>query len=325
MASVSWALDAEALRELKSEYERPDEIPYPSDNPYSEQKAQLGKMLFFDPRLSASGSQSCATCHNPSFHWVDGLPQSVGHEHKKLARKSQALLNLAWDELFFWDGRAKSLEEQVIQPIESVEEMGMDMLQLLQTLQSIPGYQSAFAQAFPDQQPAMSKDTMAKALATYVRSIVSGTAPFDRWIAGDDNAISETAKKGFELFNGKANCSACHAEWNFSDGSFHDIGLKTDDPGRARILPNVSSMQHAFKTVGLRNIAERAPYMHNGSLATLADVVAHYNNGFIQRESLSVEIEPLNLSRQEQHALVAFLETLTSQDAPVSLPVLPRK
>ncbi len=312
------------LKNLKKLYSRPINIPYPSSNPYSFKKEQLGKILFFDPRLSASGTQSCATCHNPALNWEDGMALGTGDQHKKLGRSTPTILNLAWDEFYFWDGRADSLEAQASMPIESAAEMNMTEGKLITFLKSISEYGVLFADAFPENIDPINKTNLSKAIATYERGIISGTAPFDRWIEGDRDAISDEAKQGFILFNKKANCAACHSGWNFSDSSFHDIGLTSPDRGRGKFIPHIAPMQHAFKTTGLRNIAQRAPYMHDGSLETLDEVLDHYNNGFIKRKSLSDEIKPLHLSSKEKNALIAFLETLTSKDKPVVIPVLPK-
>jgi cytochrome c peroxidase len=164
---------------------------------------------------------------------------------------------------------------------------------------------------------------IAKAIATFERTVVSGIAPLDKWVGGDEEAITTAAKRGFDLFNGKTNYVACHSGWNFTDDSFDDIGLPDDDIGRGKQVPNVKVMQHAFKTPALRNAVERAPYMHEGSLRNLHSVVRHYNDGFTKRESLSDQIYPLGLSDREQGDLVAFLKTLSSNDAPVAMPRLP--
>ena len=326
LLATPYSLKASDIEEMKSQYQRPNEIPFPEDNPYSEEKAKLGKILYFDPRLSASGTQSCATCHNPSFDWGDGMGLAVGHGHKRLGRKSPTILNLAWDheaEAYMWDGRKSSLEEQALGPIEAGVEMNMSMDILIPVLKEIEEYQKLFKSAFPNDEDPINKTNIGKAIATYERTIVSGEAPFDKWIKGNEDAISESAKKGFILFNGKANCSACHSGWNFSDASFHDIGIDDDDKGRGAIVP-IPSMQHAFKTVGLRNIDRRAPYMHNGSIKTLMEVINHYDHGFVKRESLSDEMKELNLTDDEKQDLVEFLKTLTSDDEPVTLPKLPR-
>lgn len=313
------------MSEMKKAYARPTEIPYPAENPYTKEKSDLGKMLYFDPRLSKSGTQSCATCHNPSFSWEDGLALGIGHEHKQLGRATPTILNLAWDDLFFWDGRAATLEEQALGPIASSAEMAMDLDQMLVNLYQAEGYLEHFKKAFPDDKgDVITKEKVANAIATFERGIVSANAPFDKWIAGDEAAISEEAKRGFVLFNKKGNCAACHSGWNFSDSSFHDIGLDDPDLGRGKILAQIVPMQHAFKTVGLRNIDRRGPYMHNGSMKTLEDVINHYNDGFVKRDSLSDQIKPLNLTDDEKKDLVAFLHTLTSVDEPMALPELPR-
>lgn len=309
------------IKELKAQYKRPTSIPYLPDNKYSKEKEILGKALFFETRMSGSGVMSCATCHNPSFGWSDGLPLAVGHGHKVLGRRSPTILNLAWTEKMMWDGRFVHLENQALGPLESEGEMNMNMTILSDKIMSIPGYQVMFNKAFPGQQ--ITNKLIGQAIGIYERGIVSGIAPFDKWINGDEKAISEDAKKGFVLFNTKANCAACHNSWRFTDDSFHDIGLKSDDIGRGKFL-KIKSQQYAFKTPGLRNIAERTPYMHDGSEKDLNAVIEFYNRGGeVKRESLSGSIFPLNLSDEEKKQLLAFLKTLTSKDPLVTLPVLP--
>jgi len=314
---------AEITAAMKALYNRPDSIPYPKDNPYSEAKANLGKTLFFETRLSRSQVMSCATCHNPGFDWTDGNPKGVGDYHKTLPRKVPTLFNLAWDDLFFWDGRAEGLEKQGLGPMQSATEMHMSLDEAVTRLKAIHEYAPLFTSAFPGQSDPITPENIAKAIAIFERSIISGEAPFDRWIKGDENAISAEAKHGFLLFNTKARCADCHTGWNFSDDSFHDTGVDDADIGRGKFLP-FTTMQHAFKSVGLRNIERRAPYMHNGSLATLMDVINHYDHGFVKRESLADDIKPLHLSEQEKQDLVEFLKTLTSRDTPVTIPEMPK-
>jgi len=309
---------------LKKDYLRPASVLFASDNPYSDAKYTLGKILFFDPRLSESKVMSCATCHNPGLNWVDGLNKGVGNFHQQLGRKTLSLLNLAWDDLYFWDGRADSLEHQAPMVFEIPKVMNMNFATVLERINDIAGYRTLFDAAFPGEKDPVTRDNVGKALAIFERKIVSGMAPFDRWIAGDESAISDQSKRGFVLFNKKANCAACHSGWNFSDGSFHDTGLNDDDIGRGKFLPDMVLMQHAFKTPGLRNIAGRAPYMHDGSRKTLEEVVDFYNDGFAKRPSLASEIKPLHLTDDEKKDLVSFLETLTSVDDPVTLPMLPQ-
>lgn len=316
-------INAAELMQLQAQYRRPKAIPYPDNNPYTKDKIRLGHKLFFDPRLSVSGTRSCATCHNPSLDWTDGLPRAVSLDGKPLRRKTPTILNLAWDELYFWDGRAESLEDQATKPIEAKDEMGgVDMHALMAGFVATDEYARLFAKSFPEDKEPVSVINLAKALAAYERTIVSGPAPFDRWIDGKEKAISEAAQRGFVVFNGKANCAACHSGWRFSDGSFHDIGLPGVDAGRGKVV-NLLSMQNAFKTVGLRNIDRRRPYMHDGSLATLEEVVDHYDHSFIRRASLSSMIKPLFLTVEEKKDLVAFLQSLTSDEQPISVPTLP--
>jgi cytochrome c peroxidase len=202
--------------------------------------------------------------------------------------------------------------------------MNQPLSGLVVRLQAIDAYRESFSRAYPGEP--LGEGTLAKAIATFERSVVSGTAPFDRWIAGDEDAITDEAKTGFDLFNSKARCAKCHTGWNFTDDGFYDIGLRGEDRGRGGVLKSLEAVQFAFKTPTLRNCAKRFPFMHDGSQATLWDVIEVYNNGGekIQRPSLSPDIVPLRLSEPERRALLRFLETLTSIDASVSIPILPR-
>jgi cytochrome c peroxidase len=307
---------------LKAGYRRPAFIPFPRENPYTLEKASLGKKLFFDPRLSLMSAQSCASCHSPGFGWGDGLSLGVGDSMKKLERRTPTVVNSAWGPLFMWDGSAANLEQQVLTPIQGADEMNMPIERLMTRLASIAEYRSMFAVAFPD--GGMSPKTLADAIATYERTVVSGLSPFDAWIEGDESAIPEAAKRGFTLFNTKGRCSSCHEGWNFTNDGFQDIGLRSADIGRAAQLPSISKMTHAFKTPGLREIERRGPYMHDGSLATLEDVVEHYDGGGVSRPSRSDLIEPLGLEAGEKTDLVAFLRTLTSKTNSTIMPLLPR-
>jgi cytochrome c peroxidase len=309
------------LAALWAQYRRPDRIPYPADNPWSEAKARLGHVLFFDPRLSGSNSMSCASCHNPALGWEDGMPVGRGEAANRLGRATPTILNIAWAELLMWDGRKESLEEQALGPISADVEMNQALPELVAELSAIPGYRRLFQAAYGRDE--ITGEGIARALATFQRGVVSGTAPFDRWIAGDESAISDSAKRGFALFNGKANCAACHSGWRFTDDGFHDIGLASQDIGRAEHMPDIPVLRHAFKTPTLRNVAQRTPYMHDGSARSLRETVLHYDTGFVERPSLSPEMRRLGLSGQEVDDLVAFLRTLTSADAPVPMPTLP--
>jgi cytochrome c peroxidase len=307
---------------MKTQYRRPSSIPFPKDNPYSPQKMSLGKKLYFDTRLSVTSAQSCASCHSPGYGWGDGLAVGVGHGMAKLGRHSPTVVNAAWGAIFMWDGRLANLEEQALGPIQSPGEMNMPIEQLMARLASIAEYKPLFAEAFPDQ--GMTAGTLAQAIATYERTIVSERAPFDFWIEGNEQAISEDAKRGFAIFNGKAQCASCHEGWNFTNDGFQDIGLPSQDVGRGQFMPAVLKMQYAFKTPGLREITRRSPFMHDGSIATLEQVVEHYDQGGVDRPSRSDLMKPLGLTSKEKSDLVAFLKTLTSSLDPTTVPVLPR-
>jgi len=311
------------LRDRARAFARPTSVPHPDGNAWTEARVTLGRTLFFDPRLSASGTVSCATCHNPSFDWADGLPRAVGHGMKELRRRTPTILNLAWAEALFWDGRADTLEQQALGPIQATDEMNLTLEELMARLGAIEGYVPLFEAAYPGE--GISADTVAKAIAVFERTVVSEEAPFDRWLAGEEAAMSPEAVRGFDLFTGKASCDTCHAGWRFTDDSFHDIGTQGGDVGRGELLPDIVVTQHAFKTPTLRNVDHRAPYMHNGSEADLVAVIDLYDaGGRVRRESLSPEIRELGLSAREKQDLLAFLGSLTSTPTPVTIPRLPR-
>jgi cytochrome c peroxidase len=312
---------AQSLAQLKLRYRSPSTVPHPDDNAPSAARAALGEALFFDPRLSASSDISCATCHDPDRAWGDGRARAVGAGGHVLARRTPTILNLAWSELLFWDGRATSLEAQAVAPLESPLEMNESAETSAARLRQIEGYRRRFEAAYPGE--GITPRTIAKAIAVFERTVVSSPSPFDAWIAGDDRAISASAVRGFVLFNTRANCAVCHEGWSLTDGSFYDIGLPPHDRGRGALVP-LPSMQFAFKTPTLRDVARRGPYMHDGSLATLADVVEHYDRGGEARSSRSAEVRPLGLSAADKADLVAFLEALTSPPRPARRPELPR-
>ena len=314
--------EAASIETMKAEFRRPQAIPFPDHNPFTPAKAALGKKLYFDPRLSASSTQSCASCHNPALGWGDGLRVGVGHAMEQLRRRSPTLVNAAWGSIFMWDGRADSLESQALGPIQSRAEMDMPMDKLIPRLSSIRDYKPLFAAAFPNE--GLSASTLTRAIATYERTIVSGSSPFDAWVEGDEQAISDTAKRGFVVFNTTGGCASCHSGWNFTDDGFHDIGLPSQDVGRGQFLPSIVKMQHAFKTPTLREIAYRAPYMHDGSLVTLEKVVEHYSSGGIARQSRSELVMPLALTSAQKDEIVQFLKSLSSTTTPPKLPTLPR-
>jgi cytochrome c peroxidase len=313
------------LAELMEPYQRAESIPFPPDNPYSEAKEKLGRMLFFDPILSGSRTVSCGSCHNPGLSWADGRKLAAGVGQMEL--HTPTLIDVAWVPVLGWDGKYRSLESVAFGPLLAPLSMNNTEPEIIGRLTGIPGYVQAFAKAFPgaETEPKITRPHIEQAIATFERTIQAGRAPFDRWIAGDETAISESAKRGFVLFNGKASCADCHQGPSFTDFSFHDIGIAgEDDIGRGRLFPTGVKLQHAFKVPTLRDVSRRAPYMHDGSLPTLEAVVDEYNTGGIDRPSRSSLIHPLGLTADEKRDLVTFLKTLTGDPTPFEVPALPR-
>jgi cytochrome c peroxidase len=303
------------LAALKAAFRRPAGVPFPPDDPYSENKRALGEALFHDKRLSSDGSLACASCHDRGKGFADGKAHGRGVPGRELKRHTPTLWNLAWASPVFWDGRARSLEEQVAGPIESPDEMAQPLPGVVARLDADPAMVRAFAEAFPET-PKVDAANLAKAIATYERTFVSPETRFDRWVAGDAQALSKREIAGFRLFTGKAQCMNCHSGFAFTDDAFHDIGLPGDDRGRGAVL-RLPAAEHAFKTPGLREIGRSAPYMHDGSLATLNDVLRHYQSGVVDRPTLSKDLpRGLKLSDSERADLIAFVGTLTSEGEP---------
>lgn len=303
-------------------FARPTTVPFPADNPYSPEKAELGRMLFFDRLLSASRTIACATCHHPRLAWGDGLPRAVGEARSPLPFRSPTMLGAAWLQAWGWDGKFRSLEAVAFTPLNAAANMGRNEQELLRDIAADAGYRAAFDKVFPGE--GVTRSTVERALATYERTIVPDIAPFDRWIAGNETAIPDAAKRGFDLFTGKAACAECHSSWRFTDDSFHDIGTGAEnEPGRGRLFPNSVKLRHTFKVPTLRDVARRAPYMHDGSLPTLESVIALYDRGGLDRPSRAPHIRPLGLSPGDRDDLVAFLQTLTGDAAQSRAPVVP--
>ena len=304
-----------AIDALKARYRRPTGIPFPEDNPFSPAKAALGRKLFFDPSLSADGMLACASCHKPGHGWRDGLPRAIGRDGIMLARRTPAIVDLAWCEDVLWDGRL-DLDAQAVDPIR-LPKIGNRMLPALAaSLQRDATYQASFAAAFGE--GAITPAHIGAAIATFERTVVSPRSAFDAWINGDEGAIGKDAKRGFALFNGAANCKACHDTWRFTDDGFHDIGLPDDrDLGRGKILPREPTLQHAFKTPTLRSagggVALDGPFMHDGSLTTLDGVLTEYSSGFVRRPSLDPAIRGFALSARDRHDLKAFLVSINAR------------
>lgn len=292
-------------------------VPVPADNPMTAEKIALGKQLYFDGRLSLDNKVSCASCHDPAKGFSNGERFATGVGGKKGGRSAPTVINSAYSTLQFWDGRAKTLEEQALGPIQNPIEMTMTLDDVVKRLNGIAGYKSQFKKVFGTD---VTSEGIAKAIAAYERTVVSGNAPYDKFKAGDTKALSESAQRGMKLFFGKAHCSACHAGPNFSDNSFHNVGVGMDkkdfDKGRADIS-KLSGDTGAFKTPTLREIARTAPYFHDGSAKTLEEVVDHYAKGGIPNEWLDEEIFNIKIAPGEKTDLVKFMtEGLSSPDYP---------
>ena len=325
LLSLATLFFAGAARSVESDrlqdFARPTHIVFPENSPYSPQIAALGKMLFFDPRLSGAQDLSCASCHNPSFGWEKPVSLAVGAMNVALPRHAPTLENLAEVPYLQWDGSAETLEDQARIPITRERAMNGNMDDVMARLSSVYQYRQHFDAAFPTS--GLTEENLLRALATYQRTIQSAWSPFDFWVAGDEDVVSDAARRGFELFTGKARCAVCHAGWTFTNHRFYDTGVTGSDPGRAGVDGSEPAYRQAFKTPGLRNIALRAPYMHNGSLDSLSDVIDHYVSGGDSDANRPLDISPVSITSQQRNDLIAFLNSLTAIDPEISQPVLP--
>jgi cytochrome c peroxidase len=306
---------ADPFAALKEKFKRPSFVPYPPGNAPTPQKIALGQRLFGDKALSSTGTIACASCHDPRLAFTDGEVKGKGVTGRRLARHTPSLWNAAFSPLLFWDGRASSLEDQVHFPVEHPDEMGSTLEAAAQRLAKDETYPRAFAAAFP-QDPEVSPHNIAAALASYERTLVSPPTRFDDWVAGKADALTDEEVRGFQLFAGKGRCISCHVGFDFTDHNFYDIGLPDDDRGRGKEI-RLPAADHAFKTPTLRELAWTAPYMHDGSLATLEDVLHHYEGGGVPRATRSRDLPTkLRLTDAERADLVAFLEALSSETPP---------
>jgi cytochrome c peroxidase len=263
-------------------------MPVPEDNPITRSKLELGRKLFHDRRLSRTGAVACASCHDPNRAFSDTRPLAVGVFGRVGKRHAPALINRGYGRSFFWDGRITTLEEQVLKPIQDPNEMDLSL-------------------AEASSRVGLSVPAISHSLATYIRSILSGNSPYDRFINGDRRALDAEQQRGMQIFRGRGNCTACHVGPTFSDERFHNTGVawqkyRLQDEGREN---------GTFKTPTLREVARTAPYMHDGSLATLTDVVNFYSDGGRANPSLDSDIRPLRLTDEEKRALIRFLESLS--------------
>ena len=278
-------------------------MPVPGDNPITTEKVELGRRLFNDRRLSQDRTIACSSCHDPGHAFASPTPVASGVFGRRGRRNAPALVNRGWGRAFFWDGRTVTLEEQVLQPIEDPNEMDLPIADAARRV-------------------GLSADDISRALATYIRSIMSGNAPYDRYVNGDRNALSVDARAGLQIFRGKGNCTACHVGPNLTDEEFHDTGIAWSadtqsptagsflDEGRAAVTGQPGD-RGAFKTPTLRQVEQSAPYMHDGSLASLEAVIDYYDRGGNRHALLDPELRPLGLNESEKRALLEFLRALS--------------
>ena len=289
-------------------------VPAPASNPITREKVEVGRALFQFRGLSRDGTLSCGGCHLPEHAFSDGKPGAVGVRGQVSERRTPPLINRAWGKSFFWDGRAATLEAQVLQPIVNPKEMDLTLAEIGQRVRAEATLRQRMKQVFG--RDAENED-IALALASYVRTILSGDSPYDRFVAGDRTALSPQQQLGLRLFRGKANCVACHVGPHFTDERFHNTGTGWRDgafvdAGRAGVSHETSD-RGAFKTPGLREVARAAPYMHDGSLKTLEEVVDFYDEGGRENPERDGEMRELKLTTEEKRALVEFLKSLSGK------------
>jgi len=308
-------------------------VIWPDDNPYSAEKAELGWLLFFDKRLSSDGSVSCASCHSPEFAYTDGQSVSTGIGAQKGGRSAPSVINRVYGMAQFWDGRASSLEEQAKGPIANSLEMtsekdaGKAHNTCTERLRLVPEYRQRFKKVFGTEE--LTIDHIARAIATFERVILSGNSAYDRFKAGDKKALTESQQRGMNIFfSNNARCDSCHDGAAFTTNQFANIGIGMDkltpDWGRYNVTKKEED-KGAFKTPGLRDVARTAPYMHDGSIKTLEEVVEHYDKGGVKNKWLHQDVRPLKLSKQDKTDLVSFLHALNGEGwqhikAPPTLP-----
>jgi cytochrome c peroxidase len=313
-------------------------VPVPEDNPLTPEKVELGRLLFFDARLSADGSLACVSCHLPDQGWATHTPLSPAYPTNMERRLSPTLVNVAYNKVLLWDGRAGALEKQALGPIQNPLHMNQNLDLLVEKLRAIPDYAQRFQDVFGT---AVTSEGLGKALAAFERTLVTRNAPFDRYMEGDQQAMSESALLGMALFRGKARCIVCHNGPNFTDGQFHILGvpeapllthplvqasLRFDakrmnvpeydqvkgDLGRYLVTKEEQD-KGAFKTPTLRNVTQRDPYMHNGIFQSLEDILDFYDHGGGAVSGKSPLIQPIGLTAQEKRDLLAFLQSLTGE------------
>ncbi len=320
--------------------------PSPPENPTTPEKVELGKKLFFDRRLSGDGTMTCATCHDPENGFTDALPISLSYPTTRNWRNSPGLVNVAWRKTLFRDGRSSSLEEQALFPMMSPFEMNRNLDYLEEVLKTVPAYVEAFRSVFGGE---ITRQRVAQAISAFERTLLSRDTPLDRHLRGEPGALSARQRAGLDLFLGKAGCAACHNGPTLEDGKFHRLGVPEDlevkddprvlatarfvgkvsgfpdyrtlreDPGRFLVTKDPADWK-AFATPPLREVAATAPYMHNGALGTLQEVIDFYDRGGGDDPKKSPMLRPLGLSREEKESLREFLATGLSGTMPEARP-----
>ena len=303
----------------------PTVVPIPSSNLNYTAKIELGKQLYFDGRLSKNNAISCAFCHNPGTGFADPRQTSIGVGGGVGGRQSPTVYNTGLNHVQFWDGRARSLEEQAIGPIHNPVEMAETHEHVVAKLGKIKGYQQQFKAVFGTD---VNLQGIAEAIAAYERTVLSTNSAFDKYVLGDQKAMDDAAVRGMALFRGKARCILCHNGPNFTDNQFHNLGVPQvgpmkEDLGRF-VVSRAEKDRGAFKTPTLRSITETAPYMHDGAFKTLDEVVEFLDQGGGSNPNLSPLVKPLNLTAEEKSDLVAFLKALAGEPIPFSMPKLPK-
>lgn len=316
-----------SLQEEKEPKEEPPKVPlglqpvpWPKDNPYTKEKWELGRSLYYDKRLSSDGTVSCAHCHMRPYGFSEPIPIARGIGGQLGTRKSPTIINSAYSKYLFWDGRASSLEEQALGPIANPKEMTNDKdpkearLECEKRIGNIPEYKPHFKAAFNDEECTLER--LVKAIATFERTVLSGNSRYDRYKNGDKQALTEDEIKGLKIFMTKGSCINCHNGPTFSNSKFTNLGVGIDKPnpdlGRYEITHDEKDWG-AFKVPQLRDVSKTAPYMHDGSLKSLEDVIDYYDKGGTPNKNLHPAIHPLNLSEEDKKNLVLFLKALDGE------------
>ncbi len=303
-----------------------DDVPVPENNPMTPAKVELGRRLFFEKRISADGTVACASCHMPRRGYSNGRQYAIGIGGKIGLRNAPTVLNAAYSDTQFWDGRAASLEEQAKGPIQHPAEMGATPAHVVRALSAVPAYRAAFREVCGSEK--ITLDLVAKAIATFERTLIAGNSPFDRWFYGEEKkAITPAAARGFKLFRGKGACVKCHLVDEFSapltDQKFHNVGVGTDKTpfhsGREKVTKKTGD-RGKFKTPTLRDISRTAPYMHDGSFNTLEEIIDYYDRGGLANPNLDPDMKRLNLTQRDRADLVAFLRSLDSELPEIKAP-----